>query len=38
MNLEKEIKILEEILGEKLSKEQIENLKKENGDDENDKK
>lgn len=32
MDLEKEIKILEEILGEKLSKEQIENLKKENGD------
>lgn len=32
MNLEKEIKILEEILGEELSKEQIENLKKENGD------
>lgn len=32
MDLEKEIKLLEEILGEKLSKEQIENLKKENGD------
>lgn len=32
MDLEKEIKILEEILGEKLSEEQIENLKKENGD------
>lgn len=32
MDLEKEIKLLEEILEEKLSKEQIENLKKENGD------
>ena len=37
MNLEKEIKILEEIKGEKLTKEQIELLKDNNRDEENDK-
>ena len=37
MNKEKEIKLLEEFLGVKLTKEQIENLI-DNGDEENDKK
>lgn len=38
MNKEKEIKLLEEFLGVKLTKEQRETLKDNNGDDENDKK
>lgn len=38
MNKEKEIKLLEEFLGVKLTKEQIELLKDNNGDEENDKK
>lgn len=38
MDKEKEIKLLEEFLGVELTKEQIENLKDNNGDEENDKK
>ena len=38
MNKEKEIKLLEEFLGVKLTKEQIETLEDNNGDEENDKK
>lgn len=38
MDKEKEIKLLEEFLGVKLTKEQIETLKNNNGDEENDKK
>ena len=38
MDLEKEIKLLEEFLGVKLTKEQIKTLKNNNGDEENDKK
>lgn len=38
MDKEKEIKLLEEFLGVELTKEQIELLKDNNGDEENDKK
>ena len=38
MDKEKEIKLLEEFLGVELTKEQIETLKDNNGDEENDKK
>lgn len=38
MNKEKEIKLLEEFLGVKLTKEQVETIKDNNGDEENEKK